>query len=76
VRVRVRQNSATLFAADEKGFSFNFPFLHSKGPALNVHRMRYWLSLSGPLHVAEQVKPQPYLKDPWAATLPSVFRIV
>jgi len=41
-----------------------------------VHRMKYSLSLSGPLHVAEQVKPQPYLKDPWEATLPSVFTMV
>ena len=74
--MREPQNSATLLATDEKGFSFHFPFLHSKGPALNVQRIVYSLSLSGPLHVAEHVNPQPYLKDPWAATRPSVFTMV
>ncbi len=73
---REPQNSATLLATEEKAFSFHLPFLHSKGPALYVQRMKYSLSLSGPLHVAEQVKAQPYLKDPWEATVPSVFTMV
>lgn len=48
----------------------------SKGPTWKVQTMKCLVSVSGPTHVAVQMKPQPYSKVPWATTLPVGFTIL
>lgn len=67
----VEPRSSYYSAGAVNGRSSQRPAFVVKGPTWYVQRTVYFSFTSGPPHVAEQVKPQPYRNSPLATCLPS-----